>query len=106
MKEIPGQPSEFLGDNWWYVEAIDPKTPQSRRLWALFPLEAWAERWRADMLHPENFRVRQLLWPTQPGDATSTAVRADAGPSSQMMSISVLGEGPSSAGLTPFSPGK
>ena len=57
---LSGQPAIFEGDEWFYVEATKQK---GRRLWALFPVRAWADQWVREMAHPENFEVKQLLHP-------------------------------------------
>ena len=56
-----GEVAIFDGDEWFYVEFIGPK--HTRRLWALFPVKGWAERWISEMEHPENFQVKQLRYP-------------------------------------------
>lgn len=54
-----GEPAIFENDEWFYVEAVTG----NRRLWALFPVKVWAEAWIKEMRHPENFVVKQLLYP-------------------------------------------
>ncbi len=58
-KSKSGEPAIFEGDEWFYVESLTGK----RRLWALFPVRAWAETWISEMHHPENFTVKQLINP-------------------------------------------
>lgn len=58
-KPKSGHPAIFDGDEWFYVEA----KIGNRRLWALFPVKAWADEWVKGMSRPENFTVKQLLYP-------------------------------------------